>query len=383
MYGLRPEIITPSACETPEFEVLYPAETPSAASQSATSSPGKFPYPTESSRTSDTDDAFASYKYASECGISSIDLHMPFSPLCLDKKSLLRAMSGGGRPGYDMPYVPLSCDMRWYSTEEACTILTRFSHVAFIGDSLMRHIVNAMYVFLRADIGYGAIADWDLDLGAEGGISQREDCMCAAQTGKHICSNAVISQTSWVTGNTSIASEYSPLACSPSINGDINLSFTRSNAYPATQEELEEIRMVLPETEFNTPRKPYAFVLHSTFWNNVNATATVAWVEQITEHLRSTVPSLSSWSTHMNRIFVTANAGGLSKNAQYLEAQGNQQLGNFEKDISPTLEERGVDVLGCFNMSLQALTSDGTHASFASNLLKAQMILNWLESVER
>ena len=65
-------------------------------------------------------------------------------------------------------------------------------------------------------------------------------------------------------------------------------------------------------------------------------------------------------------LFLTANAGGLSKNSRYLEAQGNQQLGNFEKNIQPELEGRGVDVLGCFNMSLQSLTSDGTHASFES-----------------
>ena len=65
----------------------------------------RFSLPTQSSRTSDVKDTLASYKHAQDCGLSSLDIHMPFSPLCSDKKSLLNAMSGGGRAGYDMPYM--------------------------------------------------------------------------------------------------------------------------------------------------------------------------------------------------------------------------------------------------------------------------------------
>lgn len=100
---------------------------------------------------------------------------------------------------------------------------------------------------------------------------------------------------------------------------------------------------------------------------------------KITDHLKFAVPSLSSGDAAMNRLFVTTNTGGLSKDSRYLEAQGNQQLGNFEKSIIPKLNARAIDVLGCFNMILQSLTSDGTHASFPTNLLKAQMVLNWLD----
>ena len=117
--------------------------------------------------------------------------------------------------------------------------------------------------------------------------------------------------------------------------------------------------------------------MHSTFWNDVNVTASALWTYQITRHLNHSVPG-----AEMHRLFVTANAGGLSKNAKYMEAQGNQQLGNFEKGIAPKLEDHGVDVLGFFNMSVQALTGDGTHASFSTNLLKAQMVLNWLDRLD-
>ena len=70
---------------------------------------------------------------------------------------MLEAMSGGGRIGFDTPYTPRGCDMRWFTTEEICEILGRFDKVVFLGDSMIRHIVGALNVLLRKDLGYGAV----------------------------------------------------------------------------------------------------------------------------------------------------------------------------------------------------------------------------------
>ncbi|KAL9049866.1 MAG: hypothetical protein Q9162_006982 [Coniocarpon cinnabarinum] len=265
--------------------------------------------------------------------------------------------------------------MRWYSTHEACGILSRFEHVAFIGDSLLRHVTNAIYVILRQDLGYGGLADWELDFTEAEDIQAKEDCICAAQTGKHVCSDAVIGRTAWLAGNVSRSTDSNPLACASDHNVDI--SWTRSDQHPISENGLYEITRALPSPSFDTPAKPYAFIMHNTFWNNVNVTASALWAHQISNHLNG-----SLLGAPIHRLFVTANAGGLSKHERYMEAQGNQQLGNFEKQITPILEEVGIDVLGFFNMSLQSLTSDGTHAGFSTNLLKAQMVLNWLDRLE-
>ena len=43
-------------------------------------------------------------------------------------------MSGGGRHGFEEPYVGKRCTCRWFSTPEICKILERFNAVIFIGD---------------------------------------------------------------------------------------------------------------------------------------------------------------------------------------------------------------------------------------------------------
>jgi len=112
-------------------------------------------------RYSDTIDTFASYKYRNTCNISSLDLHAPFGPLCDDRKTMLTAMSSGGRIGHDAPYMPRGCDMRWFSTEEICEILARFEKVIIVGDSMMRHVIGSINVLIRKDLGYGAVTDWN------------------------------------------------------------------------------------------------------------------------------------------------------------------------------------------------------------------------------
>lgn len=109
----------------------------------------------------DSIDTFETYKYRNTCNISSLELHTPFAPLCPDRASMVEAMSGGGRIGFDAPYMPRGCDMRWFTTEEVCEILSRFEKVIIVGDSMMRHVIGSINVMVRKDLGYGAVTDWN------------------------------------------------------------------------------------------------------------------------------------------------------------------------------------------------------------------------------
>lgn len=53
--------------------------------------------------------------------------------------------------------------MRWFTTDEICDILSRFEKVIVVGDSMMRHVVGALNVLLRQDLGYGAVTNWNFD----------------------------------------------------------------------------------------------------------------------------------------------------------------------------------------------------------------------------
>ena len=123
-------------------------------------------------RLSDVIDTFQNFTQDPSCTFSSLDLHGPFEPLCQDRASLLEAMSYGGRIGFDAPFSPRGCDMRWFGGEEICEIMTRFEKIFVIGDSTMRNLAVAFHVFLRADLVDGGRVTWVDD-------DDNRDCHCS------------------------------------------------------------------------------------------------------------------------------------------------------------------------------------------------------------
>lgn len=81
------------------------------------------------------------------------------------------------------------------------------------------------------------------------------------------------------------------------------------------------------------------------------------------------------------RLWISPNAQGLHKNPFFVLGQNNIKLMNFERAMRAWLEPRGFDTLGIFNLTVQSASLDGTHASMESNLVKAQMVWNWLDWV--
>lgn len=124
--------------------------------------------------------------------MSSLDLHAPFHPLCEDRQQLLTAMSNGGRVGIDAPYAPRGCDMRWFTNDEICEILSRFSRIFLIGDSMVRGSSLAMHLMLRKDMVRGQNSGWLPD-------PEGYDCSCARAFESSACGyNGVFSTSSVV-----------------------------------------------------------------------------------------------------------------------------------------------------------------------------------------
>lgn len=86
--------------------------------------------------------------------------------------------------------------------------------------------------------------------------------------------------------------------------------------------------------------------------------------------------------TSYPRLFLPPNAQGFNKEAVYIPGQNNIKLMHFERDIKAWLVHRGWDVLGMFNLTLQSVSIDGSHATMESNLVKAMMVFNWLAALD-
>lgn len=307
----------------------------------------------------------------------------------------MSAMSFGGRAGFDQPFIPFGCDFRWYSTEEICSIISRFSHIYIIGDSLQRMIVTALYILLRKDLGLGGVSEWDFRPSEKQGndtIQKLSDCTCEHQFNRHECSHSPILRYTDALKRSATSPKPACDAISTTDPTDhpFDISYHEIQKYPATEAEIADTLAAVPSS--TRPPKPPVVIMHHTFWNDVNLTATVAWVDQLTDALNkkySYLPRPNSFGhvppgTHgFPRLFVTANAAGVMKNSAYLDTQNSIAIARFEQELKPHMAFRNVELLGFYNMSVQTTSSDGTHANMRTNLVKAMMVLNWLDWVGR
>lgn len=315
--------------------------------------------PEHAHRITDAVDIFEEFSTANNCRFSSLDLHGPFEPLCEDKDSLLKAMSWGGRHGTDTPFSPRACDMRFFSPAEICSILSRFSQIIIIGDSMMRNLAVAMHIFLRADLTNGGRANWGDD-------PVGHDCRCEGVFDDRAC-------TFHAVASTSAARDYDPssvrctddaagVECESSVHPRwktvLNVyAVTSLLEHPISQTDLDIYLKHLPSAK---PHKPIAFIMGHGLWNDLDAPKSQVWVEQAMNASLATAPWLAEPGAFFPRLFITPNAAGDKKPDLFLARQGNIALARFEKTMGSWVKEIGMDHLGTWNMSIQAFNPDGT-----------------------
>ncbi|EXJ59070.1 hypothetical protein A1O7_06501 [Cladophialophora yegresii CBS 114405] len=335
----------------------------------STASIPAFPPPENTTyRAPDTIDTFQNYAWRNHtaCQISSLDLHSAFSPLCQTRHDFLTAFSGGGRIGFDQPFMPRGCDMRWFTTEEVCEIFSRFEKIVVVGDSMMRHVVGALNVLLRKDLGYGAVTNWNFD------EEELRACFCNHQMDVKSCSVQGIFSTSSVLEN-----DPTSLACGP--DTPVDLVIEMMLRFPLDTDELARYMNLLAPTK---PGRPYAFIFGHGLWNDLDIQATLHWLDGVLEHTLLQTPYLGDAHSIWPRLFIPPNAAGILKPDQWLVSQGDKALMTFEESVGVEAARRGVETMGTWNMSVQASKYDGVHLDLKGNLIKAMGVVNWLNLVD-
>ncbi|KAK9416684.1 hypothetical protein SUNI508_09594 [Seiridium unicorne] len=300
--------------------------------------------------------AFVHFKHQGPtCQLSSLDLYEPHSQTCPTRTLMLEAMSSGGRVGRDSPYTSRGCDMIWYTTEEVCVILGRFSQILLVGDSMLRHIIGAINILIREDLGYGAVTDWNFNQ------AERRECFCLNQFNVKTCSVQGIYKTSDV-----LANDPGSLAC-PKL-----IPVEQINSFPIPNDELMRLRASVHASQMEGSSKPSAFILGHGLWNNLEIEASIHWLDSVLSVINREADFQAP------TLLVTPNAAGKDKPDRWLMTQGNEALVRFEEVMADAAIEQGIDHLGTWNMSIQATLYDGVHLDMRGNLLKAMMVVNWL-----
>lgn len=289
--------------------------------------------------------------------------------------------------------MPRDCDMRWYSTEEICGIISCFEKVIVVGDSMMRHVVGALNVLLRKDLGYGAVTGWNFDQ------EESEKCFCTHQMDVKECSTQGIYRTSDVLKHDpdSFACGYRTVKGADGqkeLVSDANLVVELMLKFPLDPTELRRFQELLPKER---PDRPIAFVFGHGLWNDLDLQATVNWLNGILDAIYEAAPYLQVDNlprgihneplAHI--LAVTPSAAGVLKPDQWIQSQGDKALQVFEKSMHTLVHRlgerfhgKGIEHMGTWNMSIQMDKWDGVHLNLRGNLLKAMGVVNWLAGIE-
>jgi hypothetical protein len=146
----------------------------------------------------------------------------------------------------------------------------------------------------------------------------------------------------------------------------------------------EIVRVPIPEVEINQlkgavgghSKRRKALIFGHGLWSNLDLPKTMNWLDTI---LR-TITSITGTDWH--GLFVTPNAAGKEKPDEWILTQGNKALMLYEEAVGIEVRKRGIEHLGTWNMSIQSNKYDGVHLDMKGNLVKAMMVLNWLNLIE-
>lgn len=70
---------------------------------------------------------------------------------------VLRALARGARHERDGPFDLGDCTVQWFTRDEACDLLQRAGTLVIVGDSLQRHVAQALFSVLAGNVAHGSV----------------------------------------------------------------------------------------------------------------------------------------------------------------------------------------------------------------------------------
>ena len=258
-------------------------------------------------------------------------------------------------------FVPFGCQPRWYSGATACPVLNKYAHVIFVGDSLMRHLSQALMILLTEDLQYGAIPR----LSRQPGLF--DSCRCDGQFSEHsLCRAFEDANMFWQPDPRSYG------LCTHAAAFDFTFHFVQLHVWD----------MVVEERLCSADHRPRLAVLQSATHMGADATAVYShviepWLDRL-YNITARCPHPIQWQM----IWMAAPAQSRSLDIRYPNQSG-EKMAAFNSLIAAKLLQRpNVTILEIWNHSLNAATSDGFHYLTDVNIHKASILLHLLDLLQ-
>ncbi|PBP20119.1 hypothetical protein BUE80_DR008768 [Diplocarpon rosae] len=326
------------------------------------------------------EDAIKHFSGSRECGILQTDVYTtPWpsqpnsSPFCGKKAQLLEALSGGGRQGFDEPFVGKGCTYRWFSTLEICMILERFNAVVFVGDDVAQSVYAAFNILLREDLILGGVHDWMM------GDEDQAKCKCDGQLLNIDCLKFAVMSVEEVQNagrdrKGTVETVPAPPAAQSSFK---DLTFGKSNPWQPSplifsfshSSSLDSALSTKAVDEWLAPESAFA----------LSRTAETANADY---GLFTGYTLASASERNIPMLFLSPPAFGLNKGPGTSPQEGNLAVLNYHTSMAPAAKEKHFDVLSMFNLTLQASSVDGKKFGAKVALVEAMMVINWLSKLE-
>lgn len=281
-------------------------------------------------------------------------------------------MSGGGRHGFDAPFVPASCHYRWYSTTEICMILERFDAIVFIGDNMLQHVYAAFNMLLRENMAMGSLKQWEMS------EDERVNCRCDNQITRPECSKHAVLDSEEVRRNDPGSGHPSLYHCNRMYQltwPEETFSVTTVTGTPhymlpiTTSPASEDLHATLTATLAKDPDsyKPVP-IIHS-----LGLATSLSW-PAATAFMDEWLAVADASSRNVPFLWLGPNAAGHLKPPGQILSQGNNALWHYTIEMEKEAKSREIDALGLYNLTLQAESWDGSSYGQRVLLVEAMMV---------
>ncbi|PMD66107.1 uncharacterized protein K444DRAFT_640065 [Hyaloscypha bicolor E] len=314
------------------------------------------------------EDAFKHFAGSRDCGITQSDIYLApwpmnpkVSPFCKNRATLLDALSGGGRYGWDEPFVGKGCTYRWFSTSEICMILERFNAISFIGDDVVQSVYAAFNVLLREDLALGGVQQWIMS------DQDRMSCKCGEQFLNPECTRYAVKNQDEVKKNEG-SGKGGLYFCARTPH-----AYIRVESVPASttsQTLFKDLTYSRPN-----PWQPSPLIFSFSHGSSFDVAATTRAMEEwhtIATGAERNIPML----------FLGPPAFSTNKTADTPPKERNSAVWSYQKQVSVKAKTNHFDVLSLYNLTMQASTPDGQHFGEAVALVEAMMVINWLSKLD-
>ncbi|KAK9463746.1 uncharacterized protein V1516DRAFT_668594 [Lipomyces oligophaga] len=315
-------------------------------------------------------DRLGNWKELDQCFVSSTSIvNSMDQPPCESAKDFLESASFGGRLGTDATYRARGCSIWWHNTQEVCDVFEQYAKIWFVGDELLENVFGGLMMIIRQDANYGAMKTWDFrDL-------KDMSCGCQHSVDDSYCAELRVKDIDQV-----IENDYPSINCySRELLATEMIPMSQD---PVSQEVLDMLKQRLEHRSSYQAgdSKPIAVIYGLGHSVNNDVGRTLQWLQNVHQVFLNSVPE----SIPIKELFITSGATGPQIPDDQIFDRGVKATQEFENKIRAALSasdsELQIPVLGFWNATVQtSFSADGAHNTVEVNLLKAMMVINWLE----